>query len=103
MCTAMAESGATIISIHLPDDSGQTKLEEAITAVGGTIKGFVGDVGDSTALRKTFREIWDAGVVPDVLLNCAGLNRRGPIEEMTDEKIDLVCINPPTKSHHKQS
>lgn len=95
MLVSMAESGASnIISIYHPDDqAGQQALEQAITAAGGKCIGFSGDVGDSAGLRKTFHNIWDAGIVPDVLLNCAGLNRRGPIESMTDEKIDLVSNN----------
>lgn len=91
MCVAMAESGANIVSVHLPDDPAQVKLEEAVAAVGGKVAAFAADVGDSQNLREAFNSIWEAGIVPDVLLNCAGLNRRGPIETMTDEKIDLVC------------
>lgn len=90
MCVAMAESGADIVSIHLPDDPGQKKLEKAVGALGRNCTAFECDVGNSTDLRATFKSIWEAGIVPDVLLNCAGLNRRGAIEEMTDEKIDLV-------------
>ncbi len=90
MCLAMAECGASIVSIHLPDDPAQSKLEQAIAAVGGKVTAFASNVGNSPDLRKTFHSMWEAGVVPDVLLNCAGLNRRGAIEEMTDDKIDLV-------------
>lgn len=89
-----AEAGANIVSIHLPADPGQPSLEEAIESVGRKCTAFEGDVGDSVALRKAFQSIWNAGVVPDILLNCAGLNRRGPIEEMTDDKIDLVSRPP---------
>ena len=87
---SQAEAGANIVSIHLPADPGQPSLEEAIESVGRKCTAFEGDVGDSVALRRAFQSVWNAGVVPDILLNCAGLNRRGPIEEMTDEKIDLV-------------
>ena len=90
MCLVMAESGADIVSIHLAGDPLQAELEQAIQSVGRKCTGFECDVSDSAALRATFRAIWDAGIIPDILLNCAGLNRRGPIEEMTDEKIDLV-------------
>lgn len=90
MCIAMAESGADIVSIHLPDDPAQAELEEAVRSFGRNARGFVCDVGDSAKLRETFQAMWTAGVVPDILLNCAGLNRRGAIEEMTDDKIDLV-------------
>lgn len=86
----MAESGADIVAIHPPGDSGLAELEKAITAVGRNVRGFECDVGDSTKLRETFQAIWKAEIIPDILLNCAGTNRRGAIEEMTDEKIDLV-------------
>lgn len=94
MCVAMAECGADIVSIHLANDPLQAQLEKAVQAVGQAVKGFPCDVGDSAKLRETFKDIWTAGVVPDILLNCAGLNRRGPIEQMTDEKIDLVSLLP---------
>lgn len=90
MCLAMAESGADIVSIYPPNDPAQPKLEELIRGVGRKIVSFECDVSNSQNLRNTFKQIWDAGIVPDILLNCAGLNRRGAIEEMTDEKIDLV-------------
>lgn len=90
MCVAMAESGADIVSVHLPNDPLQSSLEEAVTAVGGKVTAFEADVGDSPNLRDAFHSMWEAGIVPDVLVNCAGLNRRGPIEDMTDDKIDLV-------------
>lgn len=90
MCLAMAESGADIVSIHAPGDPAQESLVQAITAVGRKVRGFACDVGVSKDLRSTFHSIWESGITPDILLNCAGLNRRGAIEEMTDEKIDLV-------------
>ncbi|KIW40631.1 uncharacterized protein PV06_07812 [Exophiala oligosperma] len=90
MCLAMAESGADIVSIYPPNDPAQPKLEELIRGVGRKIVSFECDVSNSQNLRNTFKQIWDAGIVPDILLNCAGLNRRGAIEEMTDEKIDLI-------------
>ncbi|OAL29159.1 hypothetical protein AYO20_09312 [Fonsecaea nubica] len=90
ICIALAEAGADIVSIHLPRDPGQTTLEEGVRKLGRKVIGFECDVGDSKQLRETFDRMWKADVVPDILLNCAGLNRRGPIEDMTDDKIDLV-------------
>ena len=91
MCLAMAESGADIVSIYAPgDDAAQRNLQTVVEGVGRNVTGFPCDVGNSAELRATFQVIWAAGIVPDILLNCAGLNRRGAIENMTDEKIDLV-------------
>ena len=77
------------MSIHLSGDPEQKRLKQAVEALGRKCTGFECDVGNSGNLRATFKSIWETRIVPDVLLNCAGLNRRGAIEEMTDEKIDL--------------
>ena len=90
MCVAMAESGADIVSIHLPGDPAQNALEDAVGALGRKITGFECNVGDSAEIRAAFQSIWRAGVVPDIFLNCAGLVRIGPVQEMTDDIIDLV-------------
>ena len=93
ICIAMAESGADVVSIHLPGDPGQKVLETEVYKTGRKIEGFECDVGNSLQIRATFEQIWNRGLVPDILLNCAGLNRRGPIEETTDENLDLVCTS----------
>ncbi len=90
MSLAMAEMGADIVSISIPNDSGFPALEKSITAVGRKVTPFECDVGDSPALRATLQKIWDSGVVPDILLNCAGVNRKYPIQDQTDEYIDFV-------------
>jgi len=101
MLLVMAEVGANIVSINIPQDPGVDALEKAITDVGRKLTTFECDVGDSAALRATFNKIWQSGVVPDILLNCAGLNRRGSIEEMMDEMIDLVG-NSPRNGHRSR-
>lgn len=91
MTCALAEAGASIISIQLANDPNKHVLVDAIKTLGRSIDIFECDVGDSKNLRSTFAKIWDAGVIPDILLNCAGIVRRGKAEEMTDEDIDAVC------------
>lgn len=93
MCKALAEAGANIVSIQLPNDSTAPLFEKTIKSLGRSVTSFECNIADSAQLRKTFAMIWRAGVVPDILLNCAGLNRRGPIECMTDDDIDLVRID----------
>lgn len=90
LCIALAEAGANIVSIQLPCDPALPDLQAAIIGLGRTFTSFECDLSDSKALRSTFADIWAAGVEPDILLNCAGLNRRGPIESMEDADIDLV-------------
>lgn len=90
MCLALAGAGAHIVALHLENDPGVGDLKRRVRELGVNFQGAACDIGDSAALRKTFAGLWDAGVVPDILLNCAGLNRRGPIESVTDDEFDLV-------------
>lgn len=90
LCTTLAEAGVDIVSIQLPDDPAGPELGEAVKKLGRDFKSFECDVSDSKALRACFGDIWAAGVVPDILLNTAGINRRGLIQELQDEDIDAV-------------
>ena len=92
MAIALAEAGADIVSIQIKDDPRASMLAEAVKECGRELKVFEADVADSPSLRACFAKIWDAGVVPDILLNCAGINRRAKVEDFTDENIDAVSI-----------
>jgi 2-deoxy-D-gluconate 3-dehydrogenase len=90
MAIALAEAGADIVSIQIKDDARASMLEEGVKACGRTLKVFEADVADSPSLRACFAKIWESGVTPDILLNCAGINRRAKVEDFTDENIDAV-------------
>ena len=90
LCTTLAEAGCDIVSIQLKGDPAGPMLEKAVKTLGRDFKSFDCDVGDSQALRTCFQEIWTSGVKPDIMLNAAGINRRGTIEILTDEDIDAV-------------
>lgn len=90
MAIALAEAGADIVSIQMKDDARASMLEEGVKACGRSLKVFEADVADSPALRACFAQIWESGITPDILLNCAGINRRAKVEDFTDENIDAV-------------
>lgn len=90
LCTTLAEAGCDIVSIQLKGDSAGPILEKAVKTLGRDFKSFDCDVGDSQALRRCFQEIWSSGVTPDIMLNAAGINKRGTVEDLTDEDIDAV-------------
>jgi 2-deoxy-D-gluconate 3-dehydrogenase len=90
MTIALAEAGADIISLQLRDDPQAPLLEEGVKACGASLSVFEADLSDSAALRACFANIWKSRVTPDILLNCAGINRRGKSEELKDEDIDMV-------------
>ncbi|KAJ5728532.1 hypothetical protein N7493_004862 [Penicillium malachiteum] len=90
LCLTLAEAGADIVSIQLVDDPNGPKLRAAVEALGRSFSAFECDICDSKALRETFNEIWKNEIQADILLNCAGVNRRGKVEDLTDEDIDIV-------------
>lgn len=92
LVTTLAEAGADIISIQLPNDVHATALETRVRGLGRGYQFVEADVGRSEDLRGAFHKLWEMGITPDILLNCAGLNIRGPIEDFTDDMIDKVCI-----------
>jgi 2-deoxy-D-gluconate 3-dehydrogenase len=92
MTLALAEAGADIVSIELPKDAQSKTLSESVQQTSRKISVFECDISDSKSLRKAFSKIWDAGIVPDILLNSAGIQRRGKAEEISDEDIDAVSL-----------
>ena len=90
MTVALAEAGADIVSIQMKDDPRAGLLKEACDKLGRNLIIFQADVADSKSLRQCFQSIWDKGIIPDILLNCAGINRRSKVEDFTDEDIDAV-------------
>ncbi|KAJ9487358.1 hypothetical protein VN97_g5978 [Penicillium thymicola] len=92
MCKSLGEAGADIVSIQLPDDPNAASLSRHLAEIGRNLQAFECDLMDTSAIRATFQAIWNAGVNPSVLLNCAGVNRRRPVIETTDEDLDLVWM-----------
>ena len=90
MAVALAEAGADIVSLQVPNDPRADLLAQAVKKLGRKLTSFDADVADSKSLRETFAKIWGAGIVPDILLNCAGINRRSKVEDFKDEDIDAV-------------
>ena len=78
------------MALRLENDDGITDLKKEVERSGARFQSEVCDLADSQALRRTFQRLWDMGIEPDILLNCAGLNRRAPITQMTDDQVDLV-------------
>jgi 2-dehydro-3-deoxy-D-gluconate 5-dehydrogenase len=94
MTLALAEAGADIVSIELPNDELSSELESGVKKLGRKHSKFDCDVADAKNLRETFAKIWDYGVVPDILLNSAGIQRRGKVEEISDKDLDDVSQQP---------
>ena len=87
---ALASAGASIVSIELPDDPSSSAVAQKIKDSGGDSTCFKCDLRNPSDLRQCFTSIWEAGIVPAILVNCAGIVVRGPAVEITDSDIDLV-------------
>ncbi len=100
MSLALVKAGASIVSLELPDDPLSAEFNKKIHDAGGKVTTFHCNLQNKESIRSTFRQIWDSGVVPDILLNCAGVMKRNLCENATDDELDLVRITafdvPPT-------
>ena len=91
MTTALASGGADIVSIELQNDPGSANTEEIVTKkCGRKYSKYECDVRDLKAIRATYQKMWSDGVVADIVLNCAGVQRRAEAVDFTDEDIDAV-------------
>lgn len=90
MTMALAAGGADIVSIELPNDPGSQTMKDAVAKTGRKLKQYQCNVRDPKDLRNAYQKIWDDGIQADILLNCAGVQRRSEAVGFTDEDIELV-------------
>ncbi|WP_151089094.1 SDR family oxidoreductase [Hymenobacter baengnokdamensis] len=85
----LAEAGADIIavSMHMPE-GGET--EQAVRALGREFKGYQADFGHLDQLQGFIRQVQADFPVIDILFNNAGIIRRAPAAEHSDEDWDAV-------------
>lgn len=93
LAAAFAERGATVIVTGREQQS----LEETARAIcpeGGTVRPIVCDVSVTRDIEALVKTVLDEFGHVDTLLNVAGVNRRMPAEELTEEDYDyIVDIN----------
>ncbi|CZT24256.1 related to 2-deoxy-D-gluconate 3-dehydrogenase [Ramularia collo-cygni] len=90
MTTALASAGADIVSIEIPEDPASQTIKDAVEKTGRKIRQYTCNVREPKALREVYQKLWSEGIKGDVLLNCAGVQRRAEAEDFTDEDIDFV-------------
>lgn len=92
VATALAESGASVISIQIPNDPNSETLRQAIESTGQTFKSFDCNLLDASSIKQCFESIWAAGVVPDILFHAAGVTHRSMIVDTTVDTLNRVRI-----------
>jgi gluconate 5-dehydrogenase len=89
MAAALAGAGASVVLVAR---DGQ-RLDEAVaelSAAGGRACGVSADVGSRAELERAADEAAAAFGPPDILVNCAGVNLRPPLGELSEQEWDLT-------------
>lgn len=93
LAVALADVGA-VVGLH---DLTLAQLEEPkhlVEKVGGQAVILAADLGDVEACRRLIDDAHKALGRLDVLINCAGMNRRKPIDDVTQDDFDtIVAVN----------
>ncbi|KKK21760.1 2-dehydro-3-deoxy-D-gluconate 5-dehydrogenase [Aspergillus rambellii] len=88
MAIALAEAGADIVLIQR--DESNTSTRDQITHLGRKAYIHAAELSDREAIKGIIPALTSQGVKPDILLNCAGIQRRHPSEKFPDEDWDEV-------------
>uniref|UniRef100_A0A093UX33 2-dehydro-3-deoxy-D-gluconate 5-dehydrogenase n=1 Tax=Talaromyces marneffei PM1 TaxID=1077442 RepID=A0A093UX33_TALMA len=94
MAIALAEAGADVVLVQR--DESNTTTRDEITKLGRKALIHAAELSDREAVKKVIPTLVQQGVQPDILLNCAGIQRRHPSEKFPDEDWDestLKVIN----------
>jgi NAD(P)-dependent dehydrogenase (short-subunit alcohol dehydrogenase family) len=90
MATALAEAGADVALAGRSLDSTETAASSLGSATGRRAKGFAADVTRQADIDRLVADV-EAALGPiDILINNAGVNIRGPINQLTEEDWDTV-------------
>jgi gluconate 5-dehydrogenase len=88
-----AEGGATVVINDIDETSMKNALEE-IKRQGGRSAGYLFDVSKSAEVAENVPRIEEEVGAIDVLLNNAGIHRRGPLEELPEESWrEVIDVN----------
>ncbi|CAG7924365.1 unnamed protein product [Penicillium olsonii] len=88
MAIALAEAGADIILVQR--DTTNTATKDEITRLGRKAWIHVAELGDRQAVKGIIPAVTSQGLQPQILVNCAGIQRRHPSEQFPDEDWDEV-------------
>ena len=90
MALALAEAGAGVVVCSREDAAVQAVAKELTEATGVPCRGYACDVTDAGQVEALVAKVLDEFGRIDVLVNDAGINIRGPIEELSQEQFEQV-------------
>jgi gluconate 5-dehydrogenase len=89
LAVALAEVGA-VVGVHGRSPDKVTETCRQIEAAGGQAHGFSADLHEISANRQLIADAVAALGRLDILINCAGMNRRKPVVEVTPDDYDTI-------------
>lgn len=89
LAVTLAEAGATI-GVHGRDPAKVTTACAAVAATGAQAIPLLAELADVESCRRLIQDAHTALGRLDILINCAGMNRRKPIAEVTTDDFDTI-------------
>ncbi|ADB39977.1 SDR family NAD(P)-dependent oxidoreductase [Spirosoma linguale] len=90
MAAGLASAGANIMLVNRNADEGAAAAQELATDYGVTALSFAADVANAEQAEAMAQAAFDAFGRIDILINSAGINIRGPIDELTPAEFSKV-------------
>jgi len=90
MAQALAEAGAAVAICSRSAGQVRDAAQELAEITGATVRGYPCDVTDPEQVEGLVAQVLDAFQHIDILINNAGINIRGPIEDLTLEQFQQV-------------
>lgn len=90
IATALSEAGASVVIVSRRLEACQAAAEAIQNETKRPAFGFAADVTDPRSVQRLYDEVTEKLGPIDVLLNSAGLNKRGPIATLSAEDWDSV-------------
>ncbi|CAI7660603.1 unnamed protein product [Penicillium manginii] len=89
MAFALAEAGADVILVQR-DESNTSTRDEIINRLGRKAYIHVAELSDRKSVKEIIPTVTNQGLKPDILVTCAGIQRRHPSHQFPDEDWDEV-------------
>ncbi|MDN3204277.1 SDR family NAD(P)-dependent oxidoreductase [Algoriphagus sediminis] len=90
MAEGLASAGCNVVFVSRNGEEGAASAEKVAKNFGVQARAFSADVTDLPALEKIAKEVFDEFGRIDVLINSAGINIRGAIDELTPDDFQKV-------------
>lgn len=90
MAAGLASAGANVMLVNRNADEGAAAAQELATDYGIKALSFAADVSNAEQAEAMAKAAFDAFGQIDILINSAGINIRGPIDELTPAEFSKV-------------